>query len=70
MAEYIFTSGDKYIGMDDASGGYPYETDHFTQLKVWTKIGQAIEYKGHFPEKDWQLREVTGLVMSAAIDYE
>jgi len=66
--KFIFTSGEKYIAMDDVSGGYPYETDDFLQVKAWPSLDKALSYKEHFPEKDWQVRRLHGLNMSLPLD--
>ena len=66
MKKYIFTKGDKYIGMDDNSGGYPYETESFMQVMVWNDSKAANNYYRMFVDSDipWQLRELHGLNMS------
>ena len=57
---YIFMKGDKYIGMDNASGGYPYETDYMFNVKPWNDPDQAIEYEQHFLDKGWKLYKIKG----------
>lgn len=62
MSKYIFMTADgKYIGMDQASGGYPYETDDLFSAKPWSSREAAMNYEKHFKEKSWHLFLVKGL---------
>jgi hypothetical protein len=65
---FIFTKGNKYIGYDSHSGGYPYETDSFMRVKVWYTKEQALRYGSNFKDKGWQLRELHGLDFSLPLD--
>ena len=64
---FIFTENEKYVGMDNASGGYPYITDHFMSVKVWRTEQEARDYYKLFDKEDWQLRELRGLSFSLPI---
>lgn len=35
----------KFVGRDDASGGYPWESDHIAAMTIWTDKEKAEEYK-------------------------
>lgn len=48
----------KYIGIDRASGGYPYDTDHLGSAKIWYNKKDAKEYADVFPNKDIVLHEI------------
>ena len=65
MEVYIFKKEDKFIGMDDASGGYPYETDRFLSVKEWPSAGKAKSYQEHFKNEGWALYKVNGLDITA-----
>lgn len=54
-----------YIGIDQASGGYPYPTG-FTLAKIWVSKEKALEYKQKFPNEDWTLHAVKIEVTSTA----
>ena len=63
MNSYIFINSNtvKYIAMDQNSGGYPYETDRWQDVKIWPTILAAQEYYSHFKNENWILWEVLGL---------
>lgn len=65
MKKFIFTKGKKYIAIDTNSG-YPYETDYFMNVKVWSSRDDAERYEAMFKD-NWQLRELKGLDMSLPI---
>jgi len=58
---FLFKKGEKYIGMDDASGGYPYETDRAFSAKEWSSVKEAQQYQSMFKDEGWTLHEVVGL---------
>jgi hypothetical protein len=45
--------GDKYIGIDGPSGGYPYWTDHFPSAKLFIDKGSAADYLTGINEGKW-----------------
>ena len=47
----------KYIGIDNASGGYPYDCD-LTGAKIWTDKKQAKGYAETFPNKELTLHKL------------
>lgn len=57
---YIFKKDGKFIGMDNQSGGYPYETDRAFSAKEWPSIDEAKKYQKMF-DPTWRLFEVKGL---------
>lgn len=54
MQYVIKNSKGNYIGIDHASGGYPYPTG-FQLAKIWATKKEAFEYKQKFPDYDWTL---------------
>ena len=58
---YIFVSNEssKYIGMDNASGGYPYETDNILSVHLWKNLHEALKYHSIFKDKRWTLCRLT-----------
>ena len=60
--QYIFvTSNGLYVGMDSASGGYPYFTDNLFNSHPWYSIKDAMDYWKHFQNEQWRLKKVIGL---------
>ena len=57
---YIFKNGNKFIGMDNASGGYPYETDRAFSAHEWSTIKDARDYQKMFSD-EWILYEFKSL---------
>lgn len=51
----IMTENNKYIGIDSASGGYPYETERIQDAKIWLEKEDAYDYKLKFPKENWTL---------------
>lgn len=41
---YVIKSGDKFIGVDQASGGYPFETERLDLARLWYGEKRAKEY--------------------------
>ena len=63
--QYIFKSTNgNYIGMDSASGGYPWESDNLFNAHTYTNIEEAINYKRHFPDESWRLYRVDELLLT------
>lgn len=52
-----YASGE-YVGIDAASGGYPYPTNYIQQAKFWATPELAKEYKMIFKEETWTLHSV------------
>jgi len=46
-----------YVGIDETSGGYPYETE-IRFAKIWNSIENAIEYMAMFKNENWDLYEL------------
>lgn len=61
---YIFKRDNKYIGMDDNSGGYPYETNYCMAVKVWYSKEKALKYQKTCKEHDWKLYKLNGLLLT------
>ena len=62
--QYVFiTQNNKYVGMDNASGGYPYISDHPLDAHPWTNIEDAKKYRKMFKET-WVLNKLEGLKLS------
>lgn len=45
---FIYPNG-KFVSMDRASGGYPYETDDITQIHKWPHLNSMARYSKSFP---------------------
>ena len=72
MSKYVFvTDKGDYIGLDNASGGYPFRTDNFFQAHPFNRVEEAERYyavmSACVPEDDfvkydrvrtWKLMEV------------
>lgn len=61
MSSYIIknTKTNKYIAIDNSSGGYPYETEWYN-ASVWSGINEAKNYKSvfsnnQFNSNDWKI---------------
>jgi len=49
----------KYIDIDHASGGYPYDTE-VEYAKIWGSSDEAKQYYDHFKKnEDWSLHTLT-----------
>lgn len=60
MSHYVIKNeNDQYIGIDQASGGYPFSTTSLTSAKIFVSIGDASEYKKAFPSEVWTLHEIS-----------
>lgn len=59
METYVLKNNktSKYIGIDNASGGYPYDCD-LTGAKIWTDKKQAKSYADTFPNKQLTLHKI------------
>lgn len=60
---YYFTAGDKYIGVDRDSGGYPAYTDNPNAICFWNSPIAAVEYRNKFlsstdSSMDWILKSI------------
>jgi hypothetical protein len=61
---YGFMRGDKYIGMDYSSGGYPWEAEYLPSIKMWKTVKEAEEYRAIFKREtfthteEWILKEI------------
>lgn len=44
----------QYIGMDQTSGGYPYDTE-IEKALIWYDKDEAFDYKRMFPREHWSL---------------
>jgi hypothetical protein len=64
----INTKTDSYIGIDRASGGYPYDTDHLGSAKIWYNKKDAKEYADIFPDEKLTLHEVVVVEKPCAWD--
>lgn len=61
---YLFvTKEGKYVGLDQASGGYTYETDRFQNVQIWETPEEAEDYRKSFRDKDWTLKKFKGLLL-------
>lgn len=59
MQKFVIKSGNgNYIGIDRASGGYPFETENINSAYLWTRKEDAYNYKLKFPKEDWTLHTV------------
>lgn len=61
---YIFMKGEKFVAMDASSGGYPYITDRPLDANHWSSVKEALEYKNHFPDEDWEIYRFGGLKLT------
>jgi hypothetical protein len=59
MENYVLKNNKtgKYIGIDNASCGYPYECE-LTDAKIWTDKKQAKNYADTFPNKEVTLHRI------------
>lgn len=67
---FIKRDGSAYIGLDNASGGYPYESRDWQDMFTWPCVEKALDYKETFKDKDWVLVGVTGLALNFSINKE
>lgn len=54
---YVLTKGDKIVALDSASGGYPYLTKHFSQIKIWETVEEARDYNRMF-KNEYTVRQI------------
>ncbi len=47
-----------YIGIDSASGGYPFQTESIINAKIWLSKEDAHDYKRMFNDENWTLHAV------------
>lgn len=56
MEQYVIkTVTGKYIGIDEASGGYPFETTSIQNAQKWYSPIVAKNYYDKFPKENWEL---------------
>lgn len=62
MYQYFFVNAKNgmCIGMDQDSGGYPYETSYPGSVHFWTSKKDAEYYYSMFPDEDWILHKFYG----------
>lgn len=48
----------KPIGLDTASGGYPFKTSYPGSVKYWETRESAQKYADMFPESNWAIEEI------------
>ena len=54
---------DRYIGVDESSGGYPYDTEAI-YAKIWNNALAALEYYSLFRKtENWTLHMLTVVTM-------
>jgi hypothetical protein len=59
METYVIKSENgKYIAIDTASGGYPYETERIQGANIWSSKEDAYDYKNKFPKENWTLHNL------------
>lgn len=58
---------DEFIGIDSASGGYPYATQSIQNAKFWNNKNAAKEYKSSFPNEIWSLHSI--VIMTEEISW-
>lgn len=59
---YCFiTKEGKYIGMDQASGGYPYVTEKPLSIVLFYTIEDACKYRDMFLKEKWVIKKFLGL---------
>lgn len=59
----IKTKSNKHIGIDTASGGYPFESNTVTGARIWNNKDEAKRYRDTFISpayggENWSLHEV------------
>lgn len=54
----IKTVNGKYIAVDAASGGYPYETERISDAKIWSSKQEAFAYNNLFKKQNWTLHRL------------
>lgn len=60
MKEYVIkTETGLYVGIDNASGGYPFETEYLGSSHIWKSKQAAEDYMSNFPKETWELYEIT-----------
>jgi len=64
---FIFKKGAKYIGIAEASMGYPYATDDPMKAQQWGSVEIARRYASQFKES-WTLHELHGLEVTPVLD--
>lgn len=55
----------KFVGLDHASGGYPYLTDRIASIHIWHNYDEACRYRNMF-DKEWIIYELLGLNIKIA----
>lgn len=56
MEQYVIkTNTGNYIGIDQASGGYPFETGLIQHAQIWYLPKNAKDYYDKFPKENWEL---------------
>ena len=55
----VIREGDKFVALDQASGGYPYMVDSPWKAMHWDTPAHAESYRSKFPSKyrQWQVQE-------------
>jgi hypothetical protein len=54
---YVLTDGRLIVALDAASGGYPYLTDRFPEIKIWETVEEAREYNRMF-KNEYTVRQI------------
>jgi len=61
---YIFMEEDKYVGIDDVSGGnHPFKASNIFDAKIWYEVERAREYHNRFKDRGWILFEIKDIVL-------
>lgn len=55
---YVLTKDDKFVALDAASGGYPYLTKNFSQIKIWETVEEVRRYNEMFKSDGYTVRQI------------
>ena len=53
---FIICERDKYIALDNNSGGYPYRVDSPWEARHWPRLQDAKDYRGKFSRENWTIK--------------
>lgn len=60
--KYYLTYPDgSYVGLDKSSGGYPYSTLQFYNIKFWNDLKEVNNYRRMFPRENFTLNQVVSV---------
>lgn len=58
----------KYIAIDDASGGYPYEVAEWNRATLWTDVANLLSYKKMFQKENYKICTIIPNIIAGMIE--